>query len=98
MRVRRDRRLFQKISTVASYQWWLRTTIAALETRNAQFPGLGRMYLVRQWDPRILPTNYGAVAMLLSYSAQPLSPDQRDDRCNTRPSLLASDVDPVLRS
>src|SRR5260221_6549292 len=26
---------------------------APLETRNAQFPGLGRMYLVRQWDPRI---------------------------------------------
>jgi hypothetical protein len=26
----------------------------------------------------------------------PAGCDQRDDRCNTRPSLLASDVDPVL--
>src|SRR5258707_2634820 len=28
----------------------------------------------------------------------PAGCDQRDDRCNTRPSLLASDVDPVLPS
>jgi hypothetical protein len=49
-----------------------RTTIAALETRNGQFPELGCIYLPTQWDLRTRPTDCGVVTMLLTSSAQPL--------------------------